>query len=243
MKKYAKWIGGGMGWVLGGPIGALLGFAIGSMIDTSSAVNPYTGGAQGRRTTTNDFVISMLVLSAAVMKADGTVKKSELDYVKAFFARQFGARKAQEQMLVLRELLKQPFDLVSVCNQIRDNMPHPMRLQMMHYLLGIAAADGSIAAGELKIIEEIARHLRISQKDYESIRAMFGADEESAYKVLELEESATDAEVKKAYRKMALKYHPDKLGELGPEVEKAAKEKFTKVQEAYEVIKKRRGMK
>ncbi|MFN2423118.1 MAG: TerB family tellurite resistance protein, partial [Cryomorphaceae bacterium] len=147
MKKYAKWIGGGMGWVLGGPIGALLGFAIGSMIDTSSAVNPYTGGAQGRRTTTNDFVISMLVLSAAVMKADGTVKKSELDYVKAFFARQFGARKAQEQMLVLRELLKQPFDLVSVCNQIRDNMPHPMRLQMMHYLLGIAAADGSIAAG------------------------------------------------------------------------------------------------
>lgn len=240
MKKYAKWIGGGMGWVFGGPIGALLGFAIGSMIDTSTGVNPYTGGA---RTTTNDFVVSMLVLSAAVMKADGKVMKSELDYVKAFFARQFGERRAQEQMLVLRELLKQPFDLVSVCNQIRDNMPHPMRLQMLHYLFGIAAADGSIAAGELKIIEEIARHLRISLKDYESIRAMFGADEESAYKVLELEETCTDAEVKKAYRKMALKYHPDKLGELGPEVEKAAKEKFTKVQEAYEVIKKRRGMK
>jgi len=232
-----------MGWVLGGPIGALLGFAIGSMIDTSTAVNPYTGGPSSSRTTTNDFVVSMLVLSAAVMKADGKVMKSELDYVKAFFTRQFGDRKAQEQMLVLRELLKQPFDLASVCNQIRVNMPHPMRLQMLHYLFGIAAADDTIAAGELKIIEEIARLLRISTKDYESIRAMFGADEESAYKVLEIDQNATDADVKKAYRKMALKYHPDKLGELGPEVEKAAREKFNKVQEAYELVKKQRGIK
>lgn len=244
MKKYAKWIGGGMGWVLGGPIGALLGFAIGSMIDTSSGINPYgDGAAAGARTTTNDFVISLLVLSAAVMKADGKVMKSELDYVKSFFTRQFGEARAKEQMLVLRELLKQPVDLPGVCRQIKANMAHPMRLQLLHYIFGIAAADGNIAGGELRVIQEAARHLGISQKDYESIRAMFGADEESAYKVLEIAENATDAEVKKAYRKMALKYHPDKLGDLGPEVERAAREKFTKVQEAYEVIKKKRGIK
>lgn len=230
--------------MLGGPIGALLGFAIGSMIDTSSGVTPYSAGAAGgARTTTNDFVISLLVLSAAVMKADGKVMKSELDYVKAFFARQFGEARAKELMLVLRELLKQPVDLPGVCRQIRANMAHPMRLQLLHYLFGIAVADGSLAAGELRIIEETARHLGISQKDYESIRAMFGTDEESAYKVLEIDAEATDAEVKKAFRKMALKYHPDKLGDLGPEVEQAAREKFTKVQEAYEAVKKQRGMK
>jgi DnaJ like chaperone protein len=244
MKKYAKWIGGGMGWVLGGPIGALLGFALGSMIDTSQQVTAYGNDpGLGRRTTTNDFVVSMLVLSAAIMKADGKVMKSELDFVKRFFSRQFGERQAGEHLLLLRDLLDKPFDLASICMQIRVNMPHPMRLQMMHYLFGIALADGSLSGAELRVMEEIARHLTISQKDFESIKAMFGTDELSAYKILEVAEDASDAEIKKAYRHMATKYHPDKLGDLGPEVVKAGQEKFQKVQQAYEALKKQRGIK
>lgn len=233
-----------MGWVLGGPIGALLGFAIGSMIDTGSQVGAYTGMAGGRqRTTTNDFVVSMIVLSAAVMKADGKVMKSELDFVKNFFVRQFGESQAKEQMLMLRELLKQPIDIQAVCQQIKVNMPHPMRLQLMHYLFGIAGADGSLSGAEMRIVEEIARHLNISHQDFDSIRAMFGTDEHSAYKILEVGEDASDADIKKAYRKMAVKYHPDKIGDLGPDVVKAAQAKFQKVQDAYEVIKKQRGIK
>lgn len=244
MKKYAKWIGGGMGWVLGGPIGALLGFAIGSMIDNTTQVSTYgPGGSERMRTTTNDFIISLLILSAVVMKADGKVMKSELNYVKAFFTRQFGNEKASELMLMLRDLLSQPIDVRGVGTQIRQHMAHPMRLQLLHYLFGIAAADGSVATRELEVIEEISRNLGISLKDFESIRAMFGTDEKSAYKVLEIEESASDTEVKKAYRKMALKYHPDKVGDLGEEVSKAAREKFEKVQQAYDAIKKQRGFK
>lgn len=233
-----------MGWVLGGPIGALLGFAIGSMIDNTTQVSTYeSGGRTHMRTTPHDFMVSLLVLSAVVMKADGKVVKSELEYVRAFFQRQFGPNKTQELMLMLRDLLKQPIDMGSVSSQIRQHMTHPMRLQLLHYLFGIAAADGSIASRELHVVEDIARHLGISIKDYESIRAMFGTDEKSAYKVLEIEEAASDAEVKKAYRKMALKYHPDKVGELGEEVTKAAREKFEKVQQAYDAIKKQRGFK
>ncbi len=244
MKNYVKWIGGGVGWIFGGPIGALLGFAVGSMIDNTTGLQEYSDVRGGRpRTTTQDFVVSLLVLSAAVMKADGKVLKSELNFVKDFFVRQFGAEAAKDQMLTLRELLKQPFDLRSVCNQIRLNMPHPMRLQLMHYLFGIARADGVISQSELQIIEEVARHLGISHKDFASIRAMFGTDENSAYDVLEVEKGASDAEVKKAYRKMAIKYHPDKVNDLGPEVQKAAREKFEKVQEAYDLIKKQRGLK
>ncbi len=246
MKKYAKWIGGSVGWVFGGPIGALLGFAVGSMIDTSSDVVPGTGNPASRftrRTTTQDFVVSLLVLSAAVMRADGKVLKAELDYVKAFFVRQFGESQASDHILTLRELLKQPFDLATVAAQIKDNMPHPMRLQLMHYLFGIANADGHLASAEIRVLEEIARYLHISQKDYESIRAMFGTDEASAYKILEVDENVDDASIKKAYRKMAVKYHPDKVADLGPEVIKAAQEKFQKVQDAYETIKKQRGFK
>lgn len=245
-KKYLKWIGGGLGFVLGGPIGAILGFALGSMAGSTDIVTSGQAGAGGmrnRRTSTNDFIVSLLVLSAAVMKADGKVLKSELDFVKDFFVRQFGERKAKEQILLLREILKQPIRIREVCLQIKANMPHPMRLQMIHYIFGLAQADGSIDNRELGVIEEIARYLGISLKDFDSVRAMFGTDTKSAYAVLEIDENATEHEIKTAYRKMALKYHPDKLSTLGEDIRKAAKEKFIKVQDAYETIKKQRNIK
>lgn len=249
-KKYAKWVGGGLGWAFAGPIGAILGFALGSIIDQSTGLvegNPTNQGnrrtSYGYTTTANDFVLSLLVLTAAIMKADGKVMKSELDYARAFLERQFGKQKAQNQILLLRDLLNQPLDVRAVCMQIKRNMQHPLRLQMLHYLFGLASADGSIDRNEKKVIEDIATYLGISHKDYESIRAMFGQDTESAYKILEIEENATESEVKKAYRKMAVKFHPDKVGHLGEEFQKAAKEKFQKVQEAYETIKKQRDFK
>ncbi len=245
MKKYLNLIGGGVGWVLGGPIGAILGFAVGSMIkntSTEGVQNVYTQ-TRSHHTTTNDFVASLLVLSAAVMKADNKVMKSELEYVHQFMSKQFGSAKAKEQMLLLRQILKQPLPLRQVCLQIKGNMDHAMRLQLIHYVFGIAMADDKLDSAEVKTIENIARYLGISQKDYESIRAMFGHDSHSAYKILEIDERSTDQEIKKAYRKMALKYHPDKLSELGPEIRKAAEEKFIEVQKAYEAIKKERGIK
>lgn len=245
-KSYIKWIGGALGWTLGGPIGAILGFALGSMISSTEVVTSEQAQSRGRsfsRTSTDDFVVSLLVLSAAVMKADGKVLKSELDYVKEFFTRQFGEAKAQEQLLLLRGILKQPLQLRQVCVQIRMNMQHPLRLQLIHYVFGLAQADGTLDTSELRVIENIARDLGISQKDFDSIRAMFKSDTLSAYQVLEISENASEDEVKKAYRKMAIKYHPDKLISLGPDIQKAAKEKFLKVQEAYETIKKQRGIK
>lgn len=243
MKKYLNWIGGGVGWVLGGPIGAILGYAVGSMFKAQSGITPSDGKARMSRTTADDFVASLLILSAAVMKADGKIVKSELDFVRSFLTRQFGSENAQDQILLLREILKQPLQLRQVCLQIRGNMDHAMRLQLIHYVFGIANADGHLASSEVRVIEEIARNLGISQKDYDSIRAMFGEDADNAYKILEIEKSATEKEIKKAYRKMALKYHPDKLSELGPEIKKAGKEKFIKVQNAYETIKKERNIK
>lgn len=245
-KNYLKWIGGGLGWAFGGPIGAILGFALGSLLGSTELVTAEQAQNRSRsfrRTSTDDFMVSLLVLSAAVMKADGKVLKSELDYVKDFFVRQFGEYKAQEQILLLREILKQPLELRKVCVQIRMNMQHPLRLQLMHYLFGLAQADGTLDTSELHVIENIARDLGISQKDFVSIRAMFKKDTLSAYEILEITEDATDQDVKKAYRKMATKYHPDKLSSLGPDIQKAAQEKFIKVQEAYDIIKKQRNIK
>lgn len=249
MAKFGKWLGGALGWALGGPVGGILGFAFGAIFDdnTLSAEGKRRGipSYESRRHNTGpgDFGAALLILSAAVMKADGKVMKSELNYVRDFFEKQFGSTNAAEQVAALKSILEQEIPLREVCEQIRFYMEHPLRLQLIHYLFGIAKVDGSVDRNEVKIIEDIARYLGISDKDYESIRAMFYNDPAKAYTILEIEPVATDEEVKKAYRRMAVKYHPDKVRDLGPEHEKTAQEKFVQVSEAYEIIRKERGMK
>jgi len=252
MAKYGKWIGLGLGWTLGGPIGGILGLVFGSMFDGMQsgtyehlgAGHPYAGSAGGQpRTRPGDFAASLIVLSAAVMKADGKVVKSELDYVKQFFTQQFGKQLADDNILLLREILKQDINVQQVAQQIRLYMDHASRLQLLHFLFGISSADGHVHTTEVKEIRRISDFLGVRTVDFESIKAMFYKDVYSSYKILEVTPDANDSELKKAYRKMATKYHPDKVSHLGAEFQKAAKEKFQEVQAAYEQVKKERGMK
>lgn len=244
MAKFAKWLGGGLGWALGGPVGAILGFALGSFMDDAEVTVSRGSGAPNfaKRHSVNDFTASLLVLSAAVMKSDGLPKKSELDYVRNFFIRQFGEQKAFQDMLLLKEMLKKDIPVHEVCNQIKQFMPLASRQQLIHYLYGISNADGEIHPAEISIIEQIGQYLGISSADMNSMKAMYYKDAKSDYKILEITESASDEEIKKAYRKMALKFHPDKVAQEGAEVQRAATEKFRMVQQAYENIKKRRGI-
>ncbi len=259
--SFAKWIGGSIGWSVGGPIGAIAGFALGALLDNSLAdpaekQRVYENAQQNHQTQPGDFGMSLVILSAAVMNADQKIMKSELDFVKSYLVQQFGTQNAQELTMALKEVVKTQVPVRQVCLQIRSNMSHPMRLQLLHYLFGVGYADGVLSRVELNTLNSIARYLGISQKDFYSISAMFGRSGSSggsrqtsnsigidqSYKILEISSSVSDAEVKKAYRKMAKKYHPDKVAALGPEFQKAAKEKFQKVQQAYEEVKNRRGM-
>ena len=242
MAKYAKWFGGTLGWALGGPVGAIIGFGLGSLVDEAQ-VTVYSGKERVAPTVSvNDFTASLLVLSAAVMKSDGKALKSELDFIKNFFTRQFGEEKAYQSMLMLREILKREIPLQEVCMQIRNSMPHASRLQLIHYLFGLSKADGSLHPSEIYTIEQISHYLGISSADMNSIKAMYYSDDESDYKILEINKNASDDEIKKAYRKMALKFHPDKVAQEGADVQRAANEKFKKLQSAYENIKKTRGI-
>ncbi len=241
MGIFGKWIGGGLGWVVGGPIGGLLGFLIGSLID-SSAGEVVTGRGKVQTTTPGAFGISLLVLIAAVMKADGKVVKSELDYVKQFFIRQFGRDSAKEALLMLKDLLKQEIPLKEVCEQIKRNMDYSSRLQLLHLLFNISAADEKFDPYEVEVITKISEFLGIASGDLLSIKNMFIPETDSAYKILEISPDASDDEVKKAYRRMAVKYHPDKVSHLGDDFRKTADEKFKKVNDAYARIKKERNL-
>ena len=239
MAGFGKWVGGAIGWALGGPIGGILGYQVGKFFSSGIQVGERNQGG----TRSGDFAMSLVVLSAAVMNADGKVLKSELNFVKKFLKMNFGEVHADQLILLLKEALKQKVDVRGVADQIRMNMDHPKRMLLLQYLYGIAKADGHVDKRELELIRLIARHLGISLKDVASIEEPFHSGTLNPYKVLEITGTATDAEVKKAYRKLAIKFHPDKIGDLGEGPRKLAKERFLQVQGAYEQIKKSRGFK
>lgn len=251
MSKYGPWIGGAIGWALGGPIGGLLGFAFGKMFTDEgsgpggerSTAQAASGGRRVRHTQPGDFAAALVVLSAAVMKADDKVLQSELAFVKEFLRKNFGVSQAEQLLRMLREVLKRPIAVREVAEQIRFNMEHPKRLLLLQYLYGIAQADGHVHTREIEIIRRIAGWLDISQKDCQSIEEMFVKTHSDPYKVLEINPNASDSEVKKAYRKLAVKFHPDKVQDLGEQHQQQAKARFLQVQQAYERVKTERGMK
>jgi DnaJ like chaperone protein len=243
MAKFGKWVGLGLGWALGGPIGGILGLAVGSIFDSGTTAGQAQGTTVRGRTLRGDYAASLIVLIAAVMKADGRVMKSELDYVKRYFVSRFGEDTASEAIVMLRDILKQDIPLRDVTQQLSQRLDYSYRLEMLHFLFGIASADGSVSDAENEVIQKIAGYMRISDSDFQSIRAMFVSQTDAAYKILEIDANVSDDEVKAAFRRMAMKYHPDKVGHLGEDFKKVAHEKFRKVQEAYEQIKKERGIK
>jgi DnaJ like chaperone protein len=256
--SFSKWIGASLGWSFGGPIGAIIGLALGSVIDVMSngKGSPFLNQGQpqeGQRTTystrsqqrpqtqSGDFEVSLLILASIIIKADGKQDQRELDYVRQQFVNMYGKERANAAFALFKNINKQNnISTRQVCLQIKQMMDHPSRLQLMHFLFGIAKADGLVTEDEVKQIYTIAGYLGISSRDYESIKAMFYDSSDNAYKVLEITKSASVDEIKKAYRSMAKKYHPDKVIHLGKEHQQGAEEKFRQVQAAYEQIQKER---
>lgn len=254
MGNFTKWLGAGLGFTFGGPIGAALGFAIGSFVGgfseadltqeqreyQQSAASSSRGGDAD--TQSGDFEMSLLVLASIVIKADGRIDQKELDFVRAQFTGMYGKERANSAFKLFKGIVKKEISARQVCMQIRSHMPHASRLQLLHFLFGIAKADGFVTESEVEEIRKIAGYLYINDRDYTSIKAMFYDESDNAYKILEITKSASTDEVKKAYRKMVKKYHPDKLVGLGKEHLKGANEKFQSIQEAYDRIKKEKGM-
>ena len=229
-----KWIFGGIGWAFGGALGALFGYGIGSMFDKKK-----------KNLSGTDFELALLSLAAIIIKADGKIKKEELSCVKSFFVKSFGKYKADMYFRIFNDIKNKPFPAVrSICLQIDQNVNHSGRLIIIQFLFSIAASDNELLDVEVNLIKKISRYLHINNYDFESIKSMFLEKEENLendYKILEITIDSTDEEVKKAYRKMVKKYHPDKLQSVSDDIIKMAEEKFNKVNQAYKRIMKSRG--
>ena len=236
-----KWIAGALGWAMFGPLGGILGYFIASMMEedsTSRSQDDDRTRMQGQR---NSFLMSLLVLSAAVIKADGKTSSKELETLRQFFTNNFGAQAGSEAENIVNELLSKDFNIYEVCSQVRANMDYSQRLQLYHYLVSLGASDG-LHEKEIDLLEAIATYIGLSKDDADSIFAIFRPSNNKHYAILGITPDATNEQVKKAYRRMAVKYHPDKVATLGEDVQKAAEEKFKAISEAYEAICRERGM-
>ena len=220
-----KWITGLLGFLFGGGfIGGFIGYAAGSLLEGLVKKEYKTG-----TTRQGDFSISLLILAAQVMKTDGKVMRSELEFVKNFFVRNFGVEHTNNRLAILKELLEKDIDIQEACTQIRTSLNYPNRLQLLHYLFGLANSVKACSQKERDMIYYISQLLWLNEADYKTIEAMYFKTADSAYTILQVERNATDEDIKRSYRKLAKKYHPDRLSSLGEEAQKAAKEKFQEI--------------
>ncbi|MCL2245813.1 MAG: DnaJ domain-containing protein [Lentimicrobiaceae bacterium] len=255
-------IGAILGWIISKSFwGGLLGFILGGFLDSATKARVYV---HRRSTSRDDFIKTLLIFTSAVVKSDnGKIVRSELDFVKSYLLRILGTEKTQEALLILRDMLDKDFDIGSVAQQFGKKSSIHEKLTMLQFLFGLAATDGVLAPAEMETIRFISSEMGISNHDFESLKAMFFGWQgnmgggsysssssnyrptyniENDYRILEIDSSASEEEIKKAYRKQAMKHHPDKVNHLGDEIRKAAEERFAKLNESYERIKKARGM-
>ena len=211
--------------------GAFVGFFIGSFLSPKV-----------QKISSKDFEINLLALASLVIKADGKVTQNELDFVRRYFVSAYGKNRANEVFKIFNQNVKNKGISVSKISRLFNlALNYESRLQVIHFLFGIAKADGNISELEIKKLLEFSNLFKLSYADFLSIKAMFIQESDNAYKILEVDKTATNDEIKKSYRDMAKKHHPDKVQHLGDAYVKAAQDKFQQIQKAYQNIKNERG--
>ena len=211
----------------------------------------------------NSFMFSLLVLASYIINADGKIMHSEMELVRQFLRKNFGEAAKQQGEEILLKLFEQQklmgmsqyrSVIQDSCHQIRSNMMYEQRLQLFDFLIMIAQADGIVVRAEAQALQEIGYHMGLSAEDIQQMLNMGSHNNdrgsasstanqlEEAYRILGISPSASNDEVKAAYRKMALKHHPDKVATLGEDVRRAAEKKFQEINDAKDRIFKARGI-
>ncbi|MBO4811988.1 MAG: TerB family tellurite resistance protein [Prevotella sp.] len=260
-----KWIAGYLGWIVLGPIGGILGFLLGSLFESSSSTSQSQGGErtfgsqeqtqqtysnqqQGDR---NSFLLSMLVMAAYIIRADGRVMHSEMEMVRGFLRQNFGAEAEQQGNDILLRLFDEEKRQGRVafrrtirqsCEEAARFLDYSGRLQLLNFLVMIAQADGQVDSSEVDALKDVARWMQMNTSEVDSMLHLKGDSLEDAYRVLGVSPQATDDELRRAYRRLALEHHPDRVAKLGEDVRKAAEKKFQEINAAKERIWKARGL-
>jgi len=203
----------------------------------------------------------ILYLAAYMVKSDGKIEASELYIIEKDLSQDYAPPFVKKYMEYVKKSMDKELSIKRICSVIVHEFDISSKIQLMNFLISIVVVDGWMTKKEMMALRQIAIAIRLpiksfrsilaihvyrlegEQKKYKRVKRTSGISVGGAYQILEISESASDKEVKKAYRRLAVLHHPDKVIHLGEEFQKAAKKIFQKVADAYEIIKKKRGFK
>lgn len=213
----------------------------------------------GNTSTENNSDIGLVVLCAIIMKADANYTEKQFNYVRQFLAKNFDSIHVAKRMTLLDRLLLKQNNIDDACRRVMYYTPIESRYKIIDFLFGLAAADGIVSFTEMKTIQTIASHLYVDAAVFLRIKALYYKESDSQqsyrtapsssytfidtyYAILKVNKTATDVEVKTAYRKLVLKFHPDRWLHQPQKEQEIARQKFQELQVAYDKIKAERGI-
>jgi len=239
-------IGAAAGFFMSGSLlGGIIGGVLGNMFDQRNGIPTRRRAAAGDSLRTDArirefvFISNLVALMTSVAKADREIHPSEISAITGYFEQNFHYSGHDRRVIenLIREAAGRRLDLPRLCRDTRRLLEYPERLMLVRMLYMVALSDRVFKDVERERINEIAVLLNVNRTDHSHIQREFSlaaADDE--YKILGVSSSASDQEIKAAYRTMVKKYHPDRVSHLGKEFADLAHEKFQRVQEAYDHI-------
>lgn len=242
VKWKGKAIGAGLGFLFGGPLGAIFGAMTGNFFDSASQGQIATGGPHNDHERSLNFITHLVGILVSIAKADGRVNTHEVKVIERAFV-SFGFK--GEDLNFIRGLINQTvrvnLDLQAVCYEFKQYSSYEERLSLLRIVYMVAFADKEFHTNEENMINRLIGYLEITVDDAFEIRGEFCSDHDKHYRILNTTRGASVEEIKKAYRDLSKKYHPDRVTHLGDEFAQLASEKFQKINEAYEKIKSEKG--
>ncbi len=255
-----KFIGFFAGYYFFGFFGALAGLFIGSFFDRirvygAGAINPLQNALRQ-----GVFLETVFISMGKLAKADGVVSQDEIDHVEQFMRKLGMTSEHRSQAIAWFKQGADPaFDIAPVCQRFMSICGHTRNLKQMLlvYLIVMALADGHFHPAEQTLLADIAARLGYDQASFRQLLDMVlnqshfsggqagdSAALDDAYKALGVTKDSTDAEIKRAYRKLMSQYHPDKLIGQGMPADMIAMatEQAKEIQLAHELIMKSRNI-
>ena len=247
--KY-KYIGFIIGFVFANFIGGIIGYVIGAVIDGIKDSKVTHDGQQseyggGQRNEYDTFLYYLMYLSADIIFADGKIYQTETDFLRKYLSETLGPQAAQKGMSFFEQLKMERrqhgvatwnASVQKVCRDLNKLMPEAHRLQIIAFLAEICKCDGKAEATEIKALRNIAYHMGLDADVVNQMFALGGQSLDDAYRVLGVTPDASDDDVRKAYKKMVLQHHPDRVAHLGEEVKSAATKKMQEINKAKDAI-------
>lgn len=240
-----------IGFAFGGTFGALAGYFLGSFLES---LIPKKKGIP------ETVLYGITSLSVILMKSDSSIMRSELYLFRDFMLNNFGKTAAAKAIDIFQEIKDEIISIEESCEQLNKILNYTEKTEILRYLFQLAYVDGNLNQAELSVLQSISYKFNINQQDFLYIKNTFFyynrqqssyekrstssqyTSLENDYAILGVSSSDSNEDIKKAYRKLAIENHPDKIEHLGEMARKKAEENFKKINQAYQRIKKHRGL-